>query len=141
LRKKELDLQAAQLNLKQQALNGNNQMDELKANIAKLQLEMDDARKKIREYIEKQAPPDPVTAPIDGEIVSFDVVAGTEVTGNMQIAEIVNYGKLVVHVQVDELDVVKIKTGTPAEVTVDALPGKIFEGEVAEIAREFPGNF
>jgi HlyD family secretion protein len=36
-------------------------------------------------------------------------------------------------VKVDETDIVNIKLGQPAEVTVDAVPGKIFKGTVTDI--------
>ena len=36
-------------------------------------------------------------------------------------------------VKVDETDVVNVKLGQPVDVTVDALPGKIFKGHVTEV--------
>ena len=36
-------------------------------------------------------------------------------------------------VLVDETDVIKVKTGKRAEVTVDAIPGKVMAGEVTEV--------
>jgi multidrug resistance efflux pump len=39
-----------------------------------------------------------------------------------------------------ELDVVRVKVGQPAVVTVDALPGQEFEGAVSEVALQ-PGDY
>jgi HlyD family secretion protein len=36
-------------------------------------------------------------------------------------------------VKVDETDIVNVKLGQPADVTVDALPGKVFKGHVTEV--------
>jgi HlyD family secretion protein len=36
-------------------------------------------------------------------------------------------------VQVDETDIINVKVGQPADVTIDALPGQTFKGKVTEI--------
>lgn len=42
--------------------------------------------------------------------------------------------EMLAEVKVGELDVVKLKPGQPAEVQVDAFPGKVFQGKVLEVA-------
>ncbi len=136
IRKKQLELESAQENLKKQAQLSDADLDEWRTNIEMAKLDIESSRKKIEQYKKDQAAPDPVTAPIDGEIVTLSVAAGEEVNGNAEIAEIVNYRKLKVVIQVDELDIPKVKLGMAADVTLDALPGKKVEGKVTDIARE-----
>ena len=43
-------------------------------------------------------------------------------------------------VKVDETDIVNVKLGQPAEVTIDALPNKTFKGKVTEIGQSAVGR-
>jgi len=134
LKKKQTDLANAQKTFKETAQDGD--VDSLKANIASLQLDVEASRSKIAEYEKEAAPPDPITAPIDGEITVLKVQEGGEINGNAEAAEIVNYQKLQVVIKVDELDLPKLKEGMKADITVDAFPDKKFAGEVTDIGRE-----
>jgi HlyD family secretion protein len=46
---------------------------------------------------------------------------------------IANMAIVTAEVKVDETDIVNVQNGQPAEVTVDALPGKTFEGHVTTV--------
>ena len=36
-------------------------------------------------------------------------------------------------VKVDETDITSVRNGQPADVTIDAIPGKVFKGHVSEV--------
>ena len=84
-----------------------------------------------------------IRVPISGTIISKNVtvgeiVAGPLATGNLAvptaIAEVADLSSLEVHVDIDELDIGKVKVGQEVTISVDAFPGKMFKGVVKEIA-------
>lgn len=79
---------------------------------------------------------DPITAPADGTITSLNVAAGDRVTNGQVIAHITNYDDLQVTVQVDELDIPKVKVGQTASIKVNAFPDTTYTGKVTSVANE-----
>jgi len=77
-----------------------------------------------------------VKSPIGGTMVAHSVLAGDDVTPGTVLCTVADYGKMTMVIPVDELDVVRVKTGQKASVTVDALPGTSFSAEVTKIATE-----
>jgi len=75
-------------------------------------------------------------APFDGIVTNMPVREGETVVVGIQNAEgstlmtIADMSVVTAEVKVDETDIVNIKNGQPADVTVDAIPGKIFKGHV-----------
>ncbi|WP_165921101.1 efflux RND transporter periplasmic adaptor subunit [Paenibacillus albiflavus] len=134
LQKKVIDLDDAKDKLKSN--EDMNKIDDLKNNIRKLQLDIDLSNSKISSYKKDQQAPDPIVSPIDGEITVVNNKVGDQINGSAVICEIVNYNKLQLDIQVDEMDILKVKTGQTTEVTVDALPKEKFQGEVIDIAKE-----
>lgn len=53
---------------------------------------------------------------------------------------VADLSKLVVRLQISEMDILKLSPGMPVNVTVDALPGKTFEGKVHAIAPQAEKN-
>lgn len=102
----------------------------------KIELEIEQINREIQSLEEEQAAYEPILSPIDGEVVTSNMVAGSKVNPGQEIVEIVNYDELSLVIPVDELDIAKVKVGQKAEVTVDALPDKKISGEVIEIAKE-----
>ena len=79
------------------------------------------------------------TAPIYG-IVSYiavrvgeNVVPGIQNTAGSFLMTISDMSVVTAEVKVDETDITNIRTGQPADVTIDAIPGKIFKGHVTEV--------
>jgi HlyD family secretion protein len=79
------------------------------------------------------------TAPIGG-IVSYiavrvgeNVVPGIQGTVGSSIMTISDMSVVTAEVKVDETDIVSVKDGQPADVTIDAIPGKTFKGRVTEV--------
>jgi HlyD family secretion protein len=58
------------------------------------------------------------------------VVEGIQNTEGSTIMTIADMSVVTAEVKVDETDIVNIQMGQPAEVTVDAMPGKVFKGHV-----------
>lgn len=80
-----------------------------------------------------------VAAPIDGLVTYLPVRMGETVVPGVQnaaastIMTIADMSIVTAEVKVDETDIVNIMLDQPAEITVDALPNKIFIGHVIEI--------
>jgi HlyD family secretion protein len=78
-------------------------------------------------------------APFDGVVSALNVEAGEVViTGTMnnpgtQILVVSDLSRMLVRADVDETDVVDLKLGQKAKITVDALPDTSFPGTVTEI--------
>ncbi len=75
-------------------------------------------------------------APFDGIVTNQPVREGETVVEGIQNTEgstfmtLADMSVITAEVKVDETDIVNIKIGQPADVTVDALPGKVFKGHV-----------
>ncbi|MGO9938864.1 MAG: efflux RND transporter periplasmic adaptor subunit [Terracidiphilus sp.] len=75
-------------------------------------------------------------APFDGIVTNLPVREGETVVVGIQNAEgstlmtLADMSVITAEVKVDETDIVNIQIGQPADVTVDAIPGKIFKGHV-----------
>ena len=78
-------------------------------------------------------------APFDGMITNLPVREGETVVIGIQnspgstLMTIADMSVITAEVKVDETDIVNVETGLPAEVTIDAIPKKIFHGKVTEI--------
>lgn len=75
-------------------------------------------------------------APFDGIVTNEPIREGETVVEGIQNAEgstlmtIADMSVITAEVKVDETDIVNVKIGQPADVTVDAIPGKTFKGHV-----------
>jgi HlyD family secretion protein len=78
-------------------------------------------------------------APFDGLVTNVPVREGETMVVGIQNAEgstlmtLADMSVITAEVKVDETDIVSIKLGQSADVTVDALPGKTFKGHVTEV--------
>ncbi|MEH7307854.1 HlyD family efflux transporter periplasmic adaptor subunit [Neobacillus drentensis] len=79
---------------------------------------------------------DPITAPADGTITTLSVLEGERVTNGQVVAHLTDYKDLQTVVQVDELDITKIKKKQTVSITVSAYPDSTFTGKVTGIAAE-----
>lgn len=75
-------------------------------------------------------------APFDGIVTNMPVkegetvVTGIQNTAGSTLMTLADMSKITAEVKVDETDIVNIKDGQSADVTVDAIPGKVFKGHV-----------
>ena len=78
-------------------------------------------------------------APFDGIVTNLPVREGETVVEGIQNAEgstlmtLADMSVITAEVKVDETDIVNVAVGQTADVTVDALPGKVFKGHVTEV--------
>lgn len=79
------------------------------------------------------------SAPYDGIITNLPVREGEVVVMGIQNAPgstlmtLSDMSVITAEVKVDETDIVNVKLGQPADVTIDAIPKKVFKGTVTEI--------
>jgi HlyD family secretion protein len=86
------------------------------------------------------------TSPLDGIVTSLPVHVGENVVPGIQntvgslLYQISDLAVITAEVKVDETDIVNVKLGQPAEVTIDAIPNKTFKGKVTEIGQSAVGR-
>ena len=73
-------------------------------------------------------------SPVSGFVAKVNVEKGDPVNANAVIIEVVDPSVLEVDGVVDEIDVLSILVGTPADISLDALPGQRIRGTVTQIA-------
>jgi HlyD family secretion protein len=82
------------------------------------------------------------TAPINGVVTYIAVRVGENVVPGIQNATgsylmtISDMSVVTSEVMVDETDIVSVKLGEDAEVTIDAIPGKFYKGKVTEVGTQ-----
>lgn len=104
--------------------------------LAQIQIEVSEARlKNAKENLDKTI----IRAPQSGVISDLNVNEGQVIIGATSVNEgtrlmiIHDLSSLYVRLEINELDIAKIKEGMPAEVSFDSLPELNFEGVVSEI--------
>lgn len=83
------------------------------------------------------------TAPINGTVTYVPVHVGENViagvvnsTAGSYLMTIADMSMVTAEVKVDETDIVNVKVGQDADVTIDALPNQIFKGKVTEVGSQ-----
>jgi HlyD family secretion protein len=80
-----------------------------------------------------------VIAPLDGVVTNLPVRVGETVVPGIQsssastVMTVADMSLITAEVKVDETDIVNVKLGQTADVTIDAIPNKTFKGHVVEI--------
>lgn len=77
-----------------------------------------------------------VAAPVNGTVSSLNLRIGDRITPNTALFRVADYTGMQVDINVDELDIAKVKPGLPATITLDALPGKTYPGKVLKVNPE-----
>jgi HlyD family secretion protein len=126
-------------------VQGKTQLAQLKAQLAQLKAQLSGSQKKIAQSQAALTRVDDIlrkhnaVAPIDGLVTYLPVRVGETVQPGVQnsaastIMTIADMSIVTAEVKVDETDIVNVKLDQPAEITVDAIPGRIFKGHVIEI--------
>ncbi|HOG92876.1 MAG TPA: efflux RND transporter periplasmic adaptor subunit, partial [Opitutaceae bacterium] len=94
-----------------------------------------------RDYLEKTE----IVAPMDGTISSLSSEVGERLVGTGQfsgteIMRVADLGTMEIRVKVNENDIVNVKVGDHALLSIDAFPGRRFNGEVMEISSSAMGQ-
>ena len=109
-------------------LKGPNNADLKAAEIAvqQAQLSLEEAQAKVAQA--------QLHAPMAGTVLSVDITVGQQASAGLSAVTLADLGQLELPVNVAEVDIGKIKVGQAVDVTVDALPDKVFKGSVIRIA-------
>jgi HlyD family secretion protein len=94
--------------------------------------------KRVKDVLSKTT----YTSPINGIVSYLPVRLGEYVVPGIQNSQgsflmtLSDMSVVTAEVKVDETDIVNVKTGQDADVTIDAVPGKVFKGKVTEIGSQ-----
>jgi HlyD family secretion protein len=75
-----------------------------------------------------------VSAPVDGTILTVDADVGRQGSRGMIVFTLADTTQLELTINVAEVDISQVELGQQSEITIDALPGQLFRGQVASIA-------
>ena len=123
-------------------------VDSAKAHVQSLKAQLDQTRSQVnqnravlvrtKDVLNKTT----YTSPINGivsylpERVGDYVVPGIQNSNGSFLMTLSDMSVVTSEVKVDETDIVNVKIGQDADVTIDAVPGKIFKGKVTEIGSQ-----
>jgi len=102
------------------------------SDLRSLEIKLEQAQSDLASLLE-QAAELVIVAPSDGEIIGDMPKVADKFSDDATVLSIMETNNMLVRISVDELDVPKLRVGQVASVTVDALAGKVFEGEITEI--------
>ncbi len=85
--------------------------------------------------IEKDIRSATITAPFSGTVLKIDVEQGETILAEETLAVVADLSTMKVIVPVNEADIVKVRPGQKAQVSLDAFPGQIFEGTVVSTSQ------
>src|ERR1700737_3082756 len=124
------------------------QVDSSRARVLSLKATLEQMRSQVaqgravlvrtKDILEKKT----YTSPINGivsylpERVGDYVVPGIQNSNGSFLMTLSDMSIVTAEVKVDETDIVSVKIGQDADVTIDAVPGKIFKGKVTEIGSQ-----
>ncbi|HUG21965.1 efflux RND transporter periplasmic adaptor subunit [Piscinibacter sp.] len=111
------------------------------AQVAQAQIASAQAAVKQREALVAQARIDiertEIRSPVDGVVIKRSIELGQTVAASLQAPELFviaqNLNDMQVQVAIDEADISRVRAGQPATFTVDAFPGRSFEGQVNQV--------
>jgi HlyD family secretion protein len=120
-------------------------LSQAKAQDSQARQQLDSSQKKVAQYqagltrisdiLQKYS----VVSPIDGVVTNLPVRMGETVVPGVQnsaastIMTVADMSLITAEVKVDETDIVNVKLGQKADVTIDAMPAVVFKGHVVEI--------
>lgn len=81
-----------------------------------------------------------INSPVSGYIIERNVLPNSYVQPETKLYTVADLSTVWIYAQVFQTDVGRIKAGNPAEVTVDAYPGKTFRGRVSLIVPQVDMN-
>ena len=123
-------------------------VESARAHVQALKAQMDQTRAQVSQSRAVLAHTEDVlhktvyTSPINGivsylpERVGDYVVPGIQNSNGSFLMTLSDMSVVTAEVKVDETDIVNVKMGQEADVTIDAVPGKVFKGKVTEIGSQ-----
>ena len=116
---------------KAQVSQARQQQESAQKRIAQMQAQLERYNDVLAKYY--------VRAPLDGIVTDLPVRVGETVVPGVQnsaastIMTVADMSLITAEIKVDETDIVNVKVGQPADVTIDAIPNQTFKGRVTEI--------
>jgi HlyD family secretion protein len=123
-----------EIEIKKQQLVSANQSLELSKQSLELSKQSVDPAKQAIAQAQKQLDGAVITAPFNGIITSINAEEGDTVTSALPIIDLMDFANKELVVEIDELDVTKIRPEQRVIIEADALPGIILKGKVAYIS-------
>lgn len=121
--------------------SANSRVLQLKAQLSQSRAQSDQTRAvltRTKDVLRKTA----YTSPINGIVSYLPVRVGEYVVPGIQnsngsfLMTLSDMSVVTAEVKVDETDIVNVRLGQDADVTIDAVPGKVFHGKVTEIGSQ-----
>ncbi|MDI6769889.1 MAG: efflux RND transporter periplasmic adaptor subunit [Anaerolineales bacterium] len=150
----EQSLKSAQNNLNFFLLvPGSRDIDKARANLALTQAQLEDAQREWNRLKDGPTAADieaarakvaaiqatlnmaRLTAPIAGTVSVVNVMPGDQVKAGANAFRLDNLSRLLVDVQVSEVDINRVKIGQPVVITFDAIFGQEYHGKVTQVAQ------
>lgn len=82
-----------------------------------------------------------VTAPLAGTVIDLKVQPGeiiasgtSTVTGGTVMMKIADLSKMIVRTRINEVNIMEVRAGLPAEIRFDAVSGRVYHGVVVKVA-------
>lgn len=94
---------------------------------------------KIRE-LESIFPMLEITSPMEGIVASINRQEGDTTSSGDWLGHVYNTANMMMFTEVDDIDVLYVKQGSEVNVTVDAIPGETYEGEVMQVSTRGSGQ-
>ena len=123
----------------QKGLIAQKEVDDLRASYQVSRLNYEVAKSSL-ESIEEDLKKTEIYSPISGVIISADKEEGEAISGTNSAAQaatimtVADLSQMVVEVNINEIDIGKLKSGQKAKIVLDAFPEQRFKGEVISIA-------
>lgn len=73
-------------------------------------------------------------APFDGTVLSVEVSEGDNVNFGQPVITFADLSRFQVRAEIDEIDVANVTAGLPAQFSLDAFPGRSFDGLVIQVS-------
>ncbi|HEX9058800.1 MAG TPA: efflux RND transporter periplasmic adaptor subunit [Clostridia bacterium] len=82
-----------------------------------------------------------IKSPIDGKVITSNVVKGEVISPGMETATIADTSNIYIKANIEETDIFRIKPGQKVDISIDAYPGKRFTGYVSSIGQATQNAF
>jgi len=110
-----------------------NEIKRREREVAEKRLEFKLAKKELDDTV--------IKAPFSGIVSELyvekgEIIAGVGASSSNKILRLIDTSRLFAEVNVDEVDISKVKLGQRANIKVDAYPDEVFTGKVVSVARE-----
>lgn len=130
----------ARLELELAQLNFQAKLDQIKSDVTKAELEVQRSQDKV-ETAQRELDQMSINAPIPGMVVYLEIWKGSSMSkvqegdapwSGQGIVNLPDLSEMIVKATVSEVDASKVDSGQTALITLDAIPGQVFNGIVSK---------